>query len=134
METGTGDLRILLAEDNPTNRRVVELILTSHGHALEMVEDGLAALEAIKTLGPFDLILMDIQMPNMDGPTATRAIRNLPGEAARVPVIALSANVLPEQQAAYLAAGMDDFVGKPIDVAELMAAIFRAAGSPSGPR
>jgi len=93
-----------------------------------MVEDGQAALEAIQSRGPFDLILMDIQMPIMDGPTATRAIRNLPGEAARAPIIALSANVLPEQQAAYLAAGMDDFVGKPIDVAALMSAIFKATG------
>ncbi|OYU69824.1 MAG: hypothetical protein CFE28_07275 [Alphaproteobacteria bacterium PA2] len=133
-QTGPGDLRILLAEDNPTNRRVVELILKSHGYEIEMAEDGQAALEAIQVRGPYDLILMDIQMPNMDGPTATRAIRNLPGEAARLPIIALSANVLPEQQAAYLAAGMDDFVGKPIDVAELMSAIFKAAGGPKGTR
>lgn len=118
-------LKILLAEDNPVNRRVLELIISSQGHSLDMAEDGQSALDAILSGADYDLILMDVQMPIMDGPTATRAIRKLDGPVAQIPIVALTANVLPEQRSEYLAAGMNDFVGKPIDVTDLMTVIAR---------
>jgi choice-of-anchor C domain-containing protein len=94
--------------------------------------NGRLALEALASSGPFDVILMDVQMPVMDGPTAARAIRALEAASGlgRIPIVALTANVMSHQLEAYLAAGMDGFVAKPIAVTELYAAIDRAAAAP----
>lgn len=89
------------------------------GHEVDVVADGHAAVEAAAS-GGYDLVLMDVRMPRMDGLAATRAIRGLAGEAAATPIIALTANVLPDQIAFYRASGMDDHVGKPISPRELL--------------
>jgi PAS domain S-box-containing protein len=115
-------LRILVADDAAANRELVVAILGGMGVALETVEDGAKAVEAARA-GGYDLILMDVHMPVMDGLDATRAIRALGGEAGRVPIIALTANVQPEQVLRCREAGMDDHVGKPIQVAELLRVI-----------
>jgi len=125
---------ILLVEDNATNRLVARTMLTRLGAAVEEAEDGVAGLEAARR-GAHDLILMDIQMPHMDGVEATRAIRGLTGPAARVPIIGLTANVMVHQRTEYLAAGMNGVVAKPISPGALLAEIGRviaAADDPPG--
>ena len=119
-------LHILVAEDNPTNQRVIQLLLQSQGHIVDLVADGEEALSRFSSGAPCDLILMDVQMPRMDGPTATRAIRALPGWGRQVPIIALTANVFADQRAEYAAAGMTDFVAKPIEVPKLLEAVAGA--------
>ncbi len=117
-------LRILLAEDNSINQRVGLLLLERMGYLADVAGNGIEVLEALRRQ-PYDLILMDIQMPGMDGLEATRRIRaEFPVE--RQPrIVALTANVLREQREACLAAGMDDFVQKPILFADLRAALSR---------
>ena len=119
-------LRILLAEDNPANRVLVAALLTPFDMQLDAVEDGAAAVEAV-TAQPYDLILMDMQMPVMDGPAAARAIRASKGPGRDTPIIALTANVLPEQIAQCRAAGMQAHLAKPIDPSALIAAIAEHA-------
>ena len=111
--------RILMADDAPANRELVSAILATQDVQLDTVCDGHQALEAVRE-NPYDLVLMDIQMPVMDGVEATRAIRALPGPAGTVPIVALTANVQAEQIARCLEAGMDGHLGKPIHVAELL--------------
>ena len=120
-------LRVLAAEDNPVNQLVLKTLLQKAGIHPLIVGDGRAALEAWADEA-FDLILMDMQMPILDGLGATRAIRarELATGRARTPIIALTANVMSHQIATYLEAGMDKFVGKPIEIGELFAAIDAA--------
>lgn len=113
-------LKVLMADDAPANRELVRIILAGWAVELTTVENGAEAVQAASS-GAFDLVLMDVHMPVMDGMDATRAIRALPGPTGRVPVIALTANVQPEQVQACRAAGMDAHVGKPIQVGELVA-------------
>jgi len=124
-------LRVLLAEDHPTNQRVVQLILASQGADLVTVDDGVQAV-AVFAAGDFDVVLMDMQMPRMDGLTATRAIRALEAErgAPPTPIVMLSANAMAEHQAAALAAGADLHVAKPITAASLFAGIEAAVARP----
>ena len=107
-------LRILVAEDNHINQMLVNAFIAKAGHSCDLVANGLEAVEAVRA-GRYDLVLMDVQMPEMDGPTATGMIRRLPGAAAAVPIVALTANAMEGQREEYLAAGMDDYVSKPID-------------------
>jgi signal transduction histidine kinase/ActR/RegA family two-component response regulator len=118
------DLRLLLAEDNPTNRVVAVAMLESAGLVPHIAEDGAQALaSAGKQL--YDLILMDVQMPRMDGLAAARAIRQ-PGHInARTPIVALTANAFVSHAAECLDAGMDDFLAKPYRRGDLLAAILR---------
>ncbi len=116
--------RILLVEDLPINQELATTILTKAGHIVDIANDGHEAVAAVQQQS-YDLILMDIQMPRMDGVTATRLIRLLAGKARTVPIIAMSANVLADQVQTFLAAGMNDHVGKPINRADLFAAIAR---------
>jgi len=120
------DLRILMADDAAPNRELVAAILGGLGLDLATVVNGAEAVAAART-GDYDLILMDVHMPVMDGLDATRAIRALPGPVARTPIIALTANVQPEQIERCLAAGMDGHVGKPIQMTELLTALAVAA-------
>lgn len=117
-------LKILIAEDNAVNQLVAKTILSKAGHEIEVVENGLEAVAAVKA-ARFDVVLMDIQMPEMDGPMATREIRALPGPESDTKVIALTANAMDGHREEYLAAGMDDYVTKPIDPPQLFAALAR---------
>ena len=98
------------------------------GFSVETVSNGAQALEAARR-GGFDLILMDVQMPVMDGLQATRLIRELSGAAAHLPIIALTANAMRSDQDACLAAGMDDFVSKPLEPANFLGVIGRFIGA-----
>jgi PAS domain S-box-containing protein len=121
-------LRVLAAEDNTMNQLVLKTLLAQVGVDPVIVADGRAAVAAWEA-EPWDLILMDVQMPEMDGPTATAIIRaREAGEGrARTPIVALTANAMDHQVSEYRAAGMDDFVAKPIEAARLYEAVFAAA-------
>jgi signal transduction histidine kinase/CheY-like chemotaxis protein len=119
-------LRILAAEDNAANRQVLRVLLDPLGVELSLVEDGQAAVEAMQ-VGAFDMILMDANMPRMDGVTAVRAIRALGGQAELTPIFMLTANVFDSDVSRYHAAGVDGVLKKPIDVRELFAAVAGAA-------
>ena len=113
-------VRVLVVEDNAVNRELITTLLGPFGVEIETACDGAEAVEAV-TRGRYDAILMDMQMPVMDGLTATRRIRALADrEAARTPIIAMTANVLPEQVARCREAGMDDHIGKPINLPQLL--------------
>lgn len=116
---------ILIVDDNATNRVVAQALCEMFGCTSETVEDGLEALEAAQERA-FDLILMDIKMPRMDGVQATCAIRALAGPAGDTPIVALTANADPEDARSYVAAGMCDVVEKPIKPERLRRAINRA--------
>ncbi len=117
-------LRILAAEDNHVNQMVLESILKPLDCELDMVADGMEAFAAVQTK-TYDVVLMDVQMPEMDGPTATRHIRALPGKVSQLPIIALTANAMKGDREAYLACGMTEYVSKPINARELFGAILR---------
>lgn len=122
------DVRLLLVEDNAVNRELICTMLEPFGVVVETANDGVAGVEAMRQ-GQYDLVLMDVQMPVMDGLTATREIRALEGaRGASTPIIAMTANVLPEQVANCLAAGMDDHLGKPINPTKLLEAVARWSG------
>ncbi|MFN4176517.1 response regulator [Phenylobacterium sp.] len=116
---------VLVVDDNATNRMVAQSLVEMFDCTCEAAEDGAEAVEAARS-GRFDLILMDIRMPRMDGVAATRAIRALPGRAATTPVIALTANADPDEAEAYLAAGMNGVVEKPMKPEHLLEALKRA--------
>ncbi len=122
VETWRPSLRILVAEDNAANQKVLAVLLRPLGLTPTFVGNGLEALEAVRAEA-FDLILMDANMPVMDGATAARAIRALPQPVAHTPIHMVTANVFEEDRAGYLAAGADGVLAKPVVVAELYALI-----------
>lgn len=124
----TPPLRILAADDHPVNRMIVKMCLELAGHTVTVVEDGLQAVEALGRQ-EVDLVLMDIQMPVMDGLAAAREIRGLASPACAVPIIALTANAMSGDRERYLAAGMNDYVAKPIDQAALLEAVARCSAA-----
>ena len=121
---------MLLADDHPTNRKVVEMILAGAGVQITAVENGVEAVAAFR-MGGFDLVLMDMQMPLMDGLEATRQLRaeEVQAGAPRTPVIMLTANALREHVAESLSAGADAHLAKPIRPAALLAAVDEAIRS-----
>jgi two-component system sensor histidine kinase/response regulator len=124
--------RLLLAEDNALNREVVIDLLHGIGLLVDSAADGREAVR-MATARAYDLILMDVQMPDMDGLEATRAIRALPGGAS-VPIVAMTANVFDEDRRACIAAGMTDFVGKPVEPEQLFTTLRRCLpAQPSRP-
>lgn len=125
-------LRILVAEDNALNQEVARGLLSRQGHTVEIAADGRLAVEAVRTK-QYDVVLMDVHMPELDGLAATREIRRLPGDRGRTPIIALSASVLPGETQQCVAAGMDAHLAKPIDPTALAEALVRHAGSPLQP-
>lgn len=120
-------VRVLVADDNEVNRLVVGHILQTLGASPVIVDDGFAAVERVQA-EPFDVVLMDVQMPGLSGPDATRRIRRLDADVRHIPVIALTANVLANDREAYAAAGMTAHLAKPVDLAQLTDAILAATG------
>jgi len=124
---GTRKLHVLVAEDNAINQRVVCTMLDLGGHRWTVAHDGMEALDAVKR-GQFDLVLMDVQMPKMDGLQAATAIRALGGAYRDLPIVALTANSLPENRAQYEAAGMTHYLAKPFSPDDLSLVLRQAAG------
>ena len=119
--------RLLLAEDNGLNAEIAMTILQDADAEVGLAADGKIAVDKLKDVpvGYYDAILMDIQMPNMNGYEATKAIRKLTDERAKIPIIAMTANAFEEDRQAALAAGMDDYVAKPVEISELFRTIMK---------
>ncbi len=115
-------IRVLLAEDNPVNQRVMIALLAKSGVRVDVAGNGVEAIEAVRSR-PYDLILMDIQMPELDGVQAARRIRELEGEMGHIPIIAVTAHAMKGDREKYLQAGMNDYLPKPINRAELLSKI-----------
>ena len=132
-------LRVLVAEDNIVNQHLMERLLVRDGHTVVTVADGVQALEAYRS-GTFDTILMDIQMPVMDGLEATAAIRAYDAASgrARIPIIALTAHAMSRDRERCLEAGMNDYLSKPVEVSQLRRALAKVmdarAAEPQAPR
>jgi len=121
-------LRVLLAEDNIVNQKVARLMLGKLGHRVDVVANGLEAVDAVR-LGAYDVVLMDVQMPELDGVEATRLIRGeLPADR-QPPIVAMTANVQLEDRAACTAAGMDGYLSKPVRLTDLAAVLNTVASS-----
>ena len=119
--------RLLLAEDNGLNAEIAMTILQDADAEVELAADGKIAVDKLQDVpaGYYDAILMDMQMPNMNGYEATKAIRKLTDERAKIPIIAMTANAFEEDRQAALAAGMDDYVAKPVEISELFRTIMK---------
>jgi CheY-like chemotaxis protein len=127
-----GSFRILAAEDNSINQLVLKTLLAQFDLSATFVENGQDAVSSWRA-AEWDLILMDIQMPVLDGPSAVRQIRELEAESgrARVPIVALTANAMVHQIDPYFEAGMNDIIAKPIEVHELLRVIQAVANAES---
>ena len=123
----TGTLHILLVEDNPINQRMIARMLEKQGWIVHLASNGIEAVTAAMS-ECHDAILMDVHMPEMDGLTATREIRSRGGRFGRLPIIALTADAMSGDREKFLAAGMSDYVSKPINLAYLVDAVLRHTG------
>ncbi len=128
----TRHMRILVVEDNAINQKLAVRLVEREGHRADCVANGLEAVRAFEQL-PYDLILMDCQMPEMDGYEATRKIRASGARGRRIPIVAMTANALKEDRQRCLAAGMDDYLPKPIDRERLRAILERYATAQAAP-
>jgi CheY-like chemotaxis protein len=117
MRTHAAKFRVLVAEDNQTNQMVMKALLDKVGVRVDLACNGLEAISAMRER--YDLVLMDVMMPELDGVSATRQSRALPGGPGRVPIVGLTANTTPEDHAAFEAAGMDMIMTKPIRYRQL---------------
>jgi CheY-like chemotaxis protein len=117
--------RLLIAEDNEINQKVVRLQLRKLGCESVAVNNGREALRVLGQDTAFDLVLMDCQMPELDGYDATRLIRALPGEVAQIPIVAMTAHAMTGDREKCLEAGMDDYLSKPVRESDLVAALER---------
>jgi PAS domain S-box-containing protein len=127
------NLKILVADDNSVNQKFMKGLLGRRGHMLKFANDGVEAVDAAKS-ELYDIILMDVQMPRMDGLEATRLIRQIVGANGAVPIVALTANAMPGQREDYLAAGMNDYITKPVNPVNLFTAIARLCNSEHKPQ
>jgi CheY-like chemotaxis protein len=128
LASGSSGLRLLVAEDNPVNQKLIRHMLEKLGCHVDIASDGRAAL-ALSREQDYDLILMDCSMPEMDGYEATEQLRRDQRGGRRVPIIALTANAMAEDRARCLAAGMDDYLSKPVRLEDVQAALQRWAAS-----
>lgn len=112
-DTSSTAMRVLVAEDNPTNQLIISTVLKKRGYRVELVANGQEALRALRDL-PFDIVLMDVQMPVMDGIEATQRVRELAGPVAHIPIIGVTAHALKGDRERFIAAGMNDYIEKPI--------------------
>jgi signal transduction histidine kinase/DNA-binding response OmpR family regulator len=119
-------LRILLAEDNKINQQFATVVLTKAGHSVQVAGNGHEAVDAVRR-SDFDVILMDVQMPDLDGVEATRQIRALPEPKCNIPIVAMTANAMSGAKDEYLTAGMDDYVSKPVQPKLLLAKLAKLA-------
>jgi CheY-like chemotaxis protein len=126
--SGAGPLRILVADDHPVNRILMEAMLGRLGHVAQLCDNGAEAVEWVKR-EPFDLVLMDVHMPVMDGLSATSAIRQLPAPAGQVLIIALTADAYSDSRDRVLAAGMNDFLAKPVQLPQVDALLRKYFGA-----
>ncbi|WP_420466487.1 response regulator [Panacagrimonas sp.] len=125
-------LRLLVVEDNPTNQQVARELLTGEGALVSVASGGIPGVDAVRRAStPFDAVLMDIQMPDLDGYGATARIRDELGERA-LPIIAMTANAMPSDRSACLAAGMNDHIGKPFHIDDLVASLCKHTGHGGG--
>jgi signal transduction histidine kinase/DNA-binding response OmpR family regulator len=131
LDTGMPQLRVLVAEDHPVNQAYMEAVLEQLGHEAVFAADGVQAVQAMR-LQDFDVVLMDLHMPTMDGFAATREIRAMPAPKSRVPIVALTADAFPETQARARDAGVDHFLAKPAHLPQLRETLARL-GSESAP-
>jgi PAS domain S-box-containing protein len=131
-QTAWQGMRVLVAEDHAINQEVVKGYLERAGCIVTLASHGREALELVQT-APFALVLMDMQMPELDGLEATRAIRALPGEVARVPIVMLTANAMKADRDRSLAAGADDHLAKPVDRARLLDLLAQLTTSGAAP-
>jgi signal transduction histidine kinase/DNA-binding response OmpR family regulator len=120
-------LRVLLAEDNRINQQFAQALLEKAGHSVVIADNGVKAVDAVQR-GDYDVVLMDIQMPEMDGVEATRQIRKLPVPKASIPIIAMTANAMTGAREKYLKAGMDDYISKPIQPTNLLSKLAVMVG------
>jgi len=124
-----GPLRILLAEDNPVNQLLAVKLLEKHGHVVALAGNGKEAVDAIAAGGEFDLVLMDVQMPEVSGYEATRQIREMErGTARHIPIIAMTAFAMAEDRERCLAAGMDSYISKPIKIRQFIDLVASVVG------
>jgi PAS domain S-box-containing protein len=126
--SGTRALDILVAEDNNVNQMVIRAMLEKAGHQVEIVENGIEAVNAV-TSRPYDIVLMDIQMPKLDGMSATRRIREIDGPESDIPIIALTANAMKGSREEYLHHGMNEYISKPIEPGKLNAVLRSLCGA-----
>jgi CheY-like chemotaxis protein len=124
----TARARILVADDNPMNQRLAMLVLEKAGFRVDVVANGAEAVEAV-TRGRYNAVLMDCQMPVMDGYAAAAEIRRLEAGTARIPIVAVTANAMKGDAERALAVGMDDYVTKPVDRHELELVLTRLIGT-----
>jgi CheY-like chemotaxis protein len=126
--TALRPLRVVIADDNAVNQMILKRILEKHGHSVAVAVNGREAFDLVSG-GTFDLVLMDVQMPVMDGIESTAAIRrHEQSSVSRVPIIAVTADAMQGDRERFLAAGMDGYISKPIDRAELLEAMAAAVG------
>jgi CheY-like chemotaxis protein len=126
-----GRRRILVVEDNPVNQKLAVRLIEKFGHRADVAANGLEALAALTRL-PYDCVFMDCQMPEMDGYDAARAIRSKEKDTgSHVPIVAMTANAMPGDRERCLAAGMDDYISKPIDVQDLSTLLRRYLDRPA---
>jgi CheY-like chemotaxis protein len=129
----TRPLRILLAEDTPANQKLIARVLQKCGHRVDVADNGQKAIDLLRQV-EFDVVLMDMQMPVMDGLEATTRIRALPDASkAKVPIIAITAHAREADREQCLAAGMDDYLTKPVNLSEMTQAIERLTGRNARP-
>lgn len=127
LDAEDGPLRVLVADDHPINQKLMRAFIERFGYQYEIVENGRQAVDAV-AYGNFDVVLMDVQMPVMDGITATAEIRKLPNDRGKIPVLAITANAMAGQRESYLEQGFDGYVSKPLDTALLQSEILRVTG------